>query len=252
MTDDGYKEPCMNNEFPDNLNEAEIWGEVFTIRSKRTDGINSVLRRKLESDENMICVYLFDTRSDAIKYLAFVGKDDPDQWGAVSCKEFGGAPSFLKQASSFATHVALNPPLAYVPALTLTIEDAIRAFKSFQAKKSNSGGRQTPFWELLLKGDKQVVCILEDKAGVRIVPLFKTETDAEKYINSGGLSNDWEADGPVDSEKGIDFLEYLSSSGFSDVVINPHLSDEKDFTSIPIKAVIDHVREKGHIRDLEV
>jgi hypothetical protein len=184
LTNDQNKEPYMNNELLGNLDEVEAWDELFTIRSKRTDGIDSVLRRNIKFDENMtLCVYLFETRSDAIKYLAYEGKTDPDQWDAVSCNEFGGIPSFLKQASSFATHVAVDPPSENVPVPTFRIKDAIRAFESVPA----SGRRQTPFWELVLKKNKYVVYALEDETWGKIFPLFRTDMDVDEFINSRGF-----------------------------------------------------------------
>jgi hypothetical protein len=56
----------------------------------------------------------------------------------------------------------------------------------------------------------------------------------------------------VNPVNGIDFLENLSSRGFSHVVINPPLSGRKAFAATPIKAVMAHLKVKGNIKDFAV
>jgi hypothetical protein len=120
----------MTNEFPDNLDEVEIGDELYVIRPKVTDGVKLALRRMVDPDGNMACLNLFTTRLKAIEYLEKEGISDRDWWEVVSSKEFGGILSLLKEARSFFTHVAFDPPIGKFPFRTITIEGAIRFFES--------------------------------------------------------------------------------------------------------------------------
>ena len=226
--------------------------ELYIVRRKGTVGVNHALRRKLGSDENMACVYLFETSLDAVKYLKFARIDDPDRWDVVSSEEFGGVIPLLKKASSIATHVVVNPPLEYVRVPTPTIKQAINIFESL-AEKSNSGGPKTPFWFLTKRvgNGGAGVLLLNTEPGVVSVCLFKTEMDAEEARHSWPGAYTWESDGPADPNHAVAALKELSSQGCSHALINPPPSGTSRLPQpVPIGDVIDHIKSKGQIRDL--
>src|SRR5215213_6260655 len=95
---------------PINLGEGSVAPELYIIRRPRTAGLTRALRRKIESDENMVCFYLFTTQLGAFEYLNFMGLD-PDQWEFAGSEEFGGVASLLREALSISTHIVIDPPL---------------------------------------------------------------------------------------------------------------------------------------------
>jgi hypothetical protein len=82
--------------------------------------------------------------------------------------------------------------------------------------------------------------------------LFRTEMDAEEYINCQPNPANLVCDGPVNPDKAIATLKHISSIGLSHVVINPPPNHNKPPTLTSIEEVINHLKKKGHIRDLAV
>jgi hypothetical protein len=245
----------MNDDLLNNLAEIETGDELYICKPKGADGLDEVLgtdRVRVETDENILGPYVFASRLDAIRFLQFIGLDDPDQWEVVSSKEFGGAVAFLEKASSNFTHVVVDPFFRMdAPVVSVTIEDAIRIFKSRQAKRSNSGGRQRPFWLLTRRVDNgRGTFLVATDPGVEGICLFKTEMDTEEARHSWQGADILEPYGPPDPDYAIALLEEISSEGYSHALINPPPSDRRSAQPVPIGDVIDHLKCRGHIRDL--
>lgn len=237
------------------LDEGSAGSELYIIRRKGTAGVTHALRRKIESDENIVCLYLFATQLGAFKFLNFMGLDS-DQWEFAGSEEFGGVVPLLKKASKLSTftptHVLINPPMEHGPlAMTPTIEDAIDYFESLPAEESNSGGPGTPFWVLARRGPNgREVFFVGTEPGVMAVYLFKTEMDAEEFRHSWLDPDTWESERFVNLGHAIAALEEMTSQGCTHAVINPPPSDTIPLETVPIEDIIGHVEYKGHIRDL--
>jgi hypothetical protein len=207
----------MNNELPDNLDEVETEDNLSFIRRKVTEGVTNALRRIL----------------DPKKYIAL-----------------------LKKAASIAIHIAFDRPLENVPVATFTIEDAIRdtdipISKLLEEVKSDGGRLEKPFWVVKLK-DLSAIEAIEVEPGVGAVCLFRTQMDCEEYISSQPNRAEVVCDAPVNLDDAIATLKEVRSTGHSYVVINPPPSPYKRPTTTPIEAVIDHLRNRGHIREFIV
>ena len=106
-----------------------------------------------------------------------------------------------------------------------------------------------PFWLLKRVGSGRVL-LIETEPGVLSVCLFKTEMDAEEARHSWLGAHTWESDGPANPNHAVAALEELSSQGCSHALINPPPSGTRPPSAVPIGDVIDHIKSKGHIRDL--
>jgi hypothetical protein len=235
-----------------NLDKGSAGPELYILRRRGTAGVTCALLRKIEPVENMVCFFLFPTPLGAFEYLNFMGLD-PDQWEVASSNEFGGVASLLKEALSISTHMLIDPPMDHGPLPKIaSIESAIDYFESSTgAEQWNSGGPKTPFW--LLGNEAQRYVFALPISGVKAVCLFKTETDAEEFRVGGRLPADkWMSDGPVDPARGVLSLKEYSYLGLSYAVINPPpLGSTGSLKLRPIEVIIEHVAEKGHIRDLD-
>ena len=80
--------------------------------------------------------------------------------------------------------------------------------------------------------------------------MFKSEMDAEEARPSLPDPKSWEPDGPPDPDHALAALKEMSSRGCSHALINPPPSDPGSAQAVPIEDVIDHVKSRGHIRDL--
>ena len=150
----------------------------------------------------------------------------------------------------------IDPPMEHRPLLkAFAIEPAINYFESSKwAEQWNSGRPKTPFW-LLGNAAQQLPrsVFAIPFSGGKAVCLFKTEMDAEEFRHSDRVSADeWMSDGPVDPARGVLSLKEFSYLGLSYAVINPPPPGSTGSLKLrPIEVIIEHVAEKGHIRDLD-
>ena len=238
----------MNNELPGNLGEVGTGPEAYFARRKGAVGGTFVLHLR-EKPSATVVLPLYSTPRDGREYVdSKFG--NADQYEFVSSHEVGGILPLLRDASSTCTRVTVDPPTGDGQIRIWPINEFIRICELGQMLELGRSGGQRPCWEILYKRNRRVVYAIEGEPGVAIICLFKTEMDAEEYMNSRGLGSEWEANGPVDADNAIAFLRELSSRGQSDVVINPPPGSNKAHTTTKIKYVLDHLEERGHIRDL--
>lgn len=227
-----------------NLDEGSAGSELYIIRRKGTAGVTRALRRAAPYMNKVLqCLYLFTNPMDAMKYLDFEGLD-LDQWEIGSSKEFGGAASLLKKASTFATHVCIDPPAQHVlvPPPVAPIESLIVYFESLPAEESNSGGPGTPFWVLARRGPNgREVFFVGTEPGVMAVYLFKTEMDAEEFRHSWLDPDTWESERFLSLGHAIAALEEMTSQGCTHAVINPPPSGTIPLETVPIEDIIGHI-----------
>jgi hypothetical protein len=256
------------------FDEHELWAypdeggaepEFHVVKRKGTLGLIHELGRTIASSDGFdeACLLLFEGQHSALEQLHFMGLD-PEDWECTSSWEFGGTASLLKIASKLPaptpTDVYIGGPMVYAPFTWATMETAMRCFESSSvwAQQWCSGRPQRSFWLLrdrggwiapATHGDVVVIPI----TGVNAVCLFKTEMDADEFRHSGWVSPDeWTPDGPVGSVNCAHYLKELSSyQGLSCAVINPPPGRIDPLEVTPIEVVIEHVVEKGHIRDLD-
>jgi len=192
---------------------------------------------------------------DAMKYLDFEGLD-LDQWEIGSSKEFGGVAFLLKKASTFATHVCIDPPAQHVlaPPPVTPIESMIDDFESLPAEDWVNGGRKIPFWLLRHEAGGEFGIVPEP--GILAICLFKSEMDAEECRHSRWIpdetpADEWECVWPWNADEAVAFLEEISSKGISHAVINVPPGGARRPLGTPIEVIIDHVASGGHIQDLD-
>jgi hypothetical protein len=230
--------------------------ELYIIRRKGTAGITRALRRAAPyMNEVHQCLYLFTNPMDAMKYLDFEGLV-LDQWEIRSSNEFGGVASLLKKASTFATHVCIDPPAQHVlpPPPVAPIEFIIDYFESLPAEDWVNGGRKIPFWLLRHEAGGEFGIVPEP--GILAICLFKSEMDAEEFRHSCWIpdetpADEWECVWPANPDGAVALLEAMSSQGISHAVINVPPGGAQRPLSTPIEVIIDHVASRGHIQDLD-
>lgn len=239
-----------------NLDEGSAGSELYIIRRKGTAGVTRTLRRAAPyMNEVHQCLYLFTNPMDAMKYLDFEDLD-LDQWEIRSSNEFGGVASLLKKASTFATHVCIDPPAQHVlpPPPVAPIESIIDYFESLPAEDWVNGGRKIPFW--LLRHEAGGVFGIVPEPGILAICFFKSEMDAEEFRHSRRIpeetpADEWECVWPANPDEAVALLEEISSKGISHAVINVPPGGAKPLRATPIEVIIDHVASGGHIQDLD-